>query len=160
MALHITAILIVLIPRVFCFHAEQLSVSPSGAPVLKEGSRRGIWDTSNSFSGPQPVMSSFFVMWAFRLVSSFPLTGSLDTHLAPPSLSLIPSVLSILADEMASLGGKFSFDSCRGILALMDVSFQAEAINFPSAAHPFLELWLSWASQCKNLQVNISLIPQ
>lgn len=60
MALHITAILIVLIPRVFCFHAEQPSVSPNGAPVLQEGSRRGIWDTSNSFSGPQPVNVTLF----------------------------------------------------------------------------------------------------
>lgn len=41
----------------------------------------------------------------------------------------------------------FSSDGC--ILS-------AGAINFPGAAHPCLELCLSWASQCENLQVNIS----
>lgn len=50
---------------------------------------------------------------------SFPLSGGLDVGLA-----LADSVLSILADEMTSVGGEFSFDSCRAILALMDVSFQ------------------------------------
>ncbi|KAJ7397889.1 calpain-13-like isoform X1 [Pitangus sulphuratus] len=35
----------------------------------------------------------------------------------------------ILQDEMTSLGGRFSFDSCRGILALMDDIFRKEDRN-------------------------------